>query len=154
MELDELKKRYAEHEKKFGLPDYKEMNDDFEIDKIDRDSDTFLRVIRKVMMEKIVNSMGFVDMLLNPVNAPRIYYSYIKSMSSEDKKIIEKIYSFLADISVASLALEIDSDDKKEAVLIKRTFQGWKAHKKEFEKIIANMNKPNSNIKKEKTYFG
>jgi hypothetical protein len=155
MDFKDVRSKYKEHEGKFNLPNFEKINNDFEVDKIERDSEAFLRAVRKVMMEKIVNSMSFVDMLLNPVNAPRMYYSYIKNMSLQDKEDIEKIYSVLADLSVASLALEIDTGDEKEAKLIKETYEKWSEIKPLFRKVIGHMMEPlENNTKKEKSYFG
>ena len=56
MELNDLRNDYSKLEVKHILPSFKELNESFEIDKIDKESDALLRVVRKVMMEKIVNS--------------------------------------------------------------------------------------------------
>jgi hypothetical protein len=154
LDLNALKKRYNEFAGEHKLPKFEEINMDFEIDKIDRDSGNFLRLVRKAMMEKIVNSMGFVDMLLNPVNAPRLYFVYIKNMSDSDRETIEKIYGALAELSVDSLELEIDSDENKEAKLIKKAFDVWNSLKPGFRKIMANVKNPIDVARKEKTYFG
>ncbi len=155
MELKELKKNYSILAKKYKLPSFENLNENFEIDKIDRETETPLRLIRKVMMEKLVNSMGFLDLLLNPVNAPRMYVSYSRSLSIEDRKVIDEIYSILGDVSLSSLELEIDSSEKKEAEIIKRICSAWESVKPKFRKIMTNMKKPNKVIaKKDKTYFG
>ena len=153
-ELAELKKKYNEHEKKFNIPSFEKLNEDFEIDKIDKESECFLRVVRKVMMEKIVNSLNFLDMLSNPVNAPRIYYSFLKGMGSEDKKAIDEIYIKLGQLSIESLALEIEYDEKKEAEMIKRSFNDWNSAKPKFKKLMEHIKKPNGEIKKERSYYG
>ncbi|MBU0466253.1 MAG: hypothetical protein KJ718_01990 [Nanoarchaeota archaeon] len=155
MELNELKKEYAKLAKTYGLPSFNETDKCFEISKIDKESDTLLRAIRKVMMEKIVNSLGFVEMLLNPMNAPRMYLAYIKSIGFEDKKAIEKIYGTFADLSVVSLEREVDYGEKEEAELIKKIIKTWNELKPEFRKILKNMKKPNNDLKKrERSYFG
>lgn len=154
MELPELAKRYLEIEAKHSLPKFEQMVEVFEIDKIDRDSPFFLRLVRKQIMEKLVNSMNFLEMLLNPVNAPRMYYSYLKSVSLEDKERINKIYGKLADLSLLSLSLEIDYDEQKEADLIKHSFKVWNELRPEFRKILENMIKPDNSVRKEKSYFG
>mgnify|MGYP001564619655 CR=1 FL=1 len=152
--LTEFKKQYNEFMKKYNLPSFKELNENFEIDKIDRETECILRIVRKVMMEKIVNSLGFLEMLINPMNAPRIYLSYIKSITNEDKQSIEKIYTDLGEVSLFSLDLEIDYSEKKEAELIKRVFNVWNSLKPEFRRIMENMKKPGIIEKKEKSYFG
>jgi len=155
MDIALLKKKYILFQKKYKLPDFKKLNEDFEIDKIERDSDCFLRVIRKAMMEKIVNSIGFLEMLLNPVNAPRIYFPYFKSITLEDKNEIELIYGKLGDLSLDSLSLEVGYSEKEEAKLIKKTFEVWNSVKSSFNKIVEHIKKPsNTVLRKEKSYFG
>jgi hypothetical protein len=156
MEVEELKKEYFVLAKKHSLPDFKKLNEDFEIDKIERKSDCMLRAIRKAMMDKIINSVGFFDMLLNPGNAPRMYLNFIKNMNSDDKEIIGIIYAKLAELSLISLELEVEYNENGEAGLINKTFQEWVKIKPEFSKILAKIRKPSESdsIRKEKSYFG
>ena len=155
MELSKFKEEYEKIAKKYKLPAFKELNNDFEIDKLDKENDNILRAIRKVMMEKIVNSMAFLDMLVNPINAPRMYLPYIRTMSIEDKKIIDNLYSALADLSLLSLDLEIDSKEQKEAELINIVFKKWDESKSGFRQILINIKSPKSfNNRKEKSYLG
>lgn len=155
MEVEEFKKKYAQISKRHKLPSFDELNLDFEIDKLDKDSDNLLRCIRKVMMEKIVNSITFLEMLVNPVNAPRMYIPYIRTMGVEDRKIIDEIYSSLAELSVLSLELEIYSSEADEAVLVNNVFEKWKEVKPKFRQILKNMKAPKNSIeKKERSYFG
>jgi len=154
MELDELKKEYAKLEGKYKLPNFKQINEEFEIDKIERESECLIRVVRKAMIEKVVNSLGFLEMLLNPMNAPRIYMSFLKSMSQEDKEIIDKLYSSLAELSLASLALEVEYSEKAEAELVKKIYSTWNSIRGDFKKLIENVRNPKTLAKKEKSYFG
>jgi len=155
MEVAELKKKYEQLAKKHKLPSFDELNSDFEIDKLDRESNNLLRAIRKLIMEKIVNSMSFLEMLVNPINAPRMYMPYIVTMEVMDKKIIDEIYSSLAGLSVLSLELEINSEEKDEAVLINSVLGKWKELKPKFSQILKNIKEPkNSVAKKERSYFG
>ena len=155
MKLKELKENYENLAKKYSLPDFDELNENFEIGKINRDNGILLRTIRKVIMEKIVSSLGFVEMLLNPVNAPRMYQSYIRSIDLEDKKRIDKIYLSFADLSMGSLECEIDYSEKNEAELIKKIVAAWNEIKPDFRDIFAKIRKPNSvSAKKDKSYWG
>ena len=155
MELKDFKKSYSVLSKKYRLPSFEKLNENFEIDKIDKDTDYILRLIRKVMMEKIVNSLSFLELLLNPVNAPRMYLSYVRAISQDDRKNIEEIYNSLGNVSVLSLDLEIDYSEKAEAQMINEISKSWEEQKPRFRKILSNMKKPNnSSAKKEKSYFG
>lgn len=155
MELKNLKDNYSKLEAKHKLPSFKELNESFEIDKIDRESDTFLRVVRKVMMEKIVNSLGFLEMLLNPMQIPRMYMSFVKVMNVEDKNMIEKIYNEFSELSMNSLECEISYSEKSEAELIKKIFDKWVKTKPDFQKIFSKIKLPgNGDAKRERSYFG
>ncbi|MEK6800296.1 MAG: hypothetical protein AABY05_00015 [Nanoarchaeota archaeon] len=155
MDLKDMKKEYEVLAKKYSLPSFKQINEDFEIEKLERESETLLRSIRKVMMEKIVNSLGFLEMLMNPMNAPRMYINFVNNVSQEDKKRMDKMYSDLGDISVLALSREIDYDERGEAVLVKKISDAWFSLKKDFREILNKIGQPNNNtVKRERSYFG
>lgn len=154
MEYEDLKKKYAELAKKHGLPNFKDVSEQFELEKIDTDSDCFARIVRKTMMDKIVNSLGFLDMLLNPVNAPRIYIPYIKTVGAEDKKQIEKIYDVFGNLSLMCLSLELEYSEKKECEMIKKVYAEWENIRPDFIALMNKIAKPQASVKKEKSYFG
>jgi hypothetical protein len=155
MELKDFKKEYEKFAKKYEVPSFKDLNKDFEIDKLDKDNDYLLRAIRKIMMEKVVNSMSFLEMLLNPMNTPRMYLAYIRTMSDDDRDRINRVYGVLADLSLMSLNLEIDSNEKAEAELISLVFKNWNGFKKDFMVLLGNMKSLKGVVnKKERSYFG
>ena len=154
MKLEELKKNYSILEKKYKLPSFKELNEDFGIEILRKGEELLLRSVRKVMLEKIVNSLSFVEMLLNPVNAPRMYFVYLKSVNSEDKKDLDKIYSVLSDLVLASSELEIEYSEKGEAEMITKIVRDWNSVKPLFMKILKRVQNPVSSVQKEKSYFG
>jgi len=154
MKLEELKKSYSILEKKYNLPSFSELNEGFGIEVLRKGEELLLRSIRKTMLEKIVNSLGFAEMLLNPANAPRMYFVYLKSMTAEDKKDIEKIYSVLSDIVLASSKLEIEYSEKGEAEMIIRIVKDWNSIQPLFIKVIEHMQNPVHSPAKEKSYFG
>ena len=154
MDIKDFKSKYSKLKTDYDLPKFEELNLDFEIDKIEMESDYLLRSIRKIIMEKIVNSLSFLDMLLNPVNAPRLYQSFIRSLGVEDKNIIDSIHKELSDLSMISLDLEIDSSESKEAELIILTFDKWNKLKPNFRKLISSIRNPKDFVRKERSYFG
>lgn len=154
MELKDLKKQYEGKAKQYSLPSFTEINESFEIEKINKETEIVLRVVRKVMMEKIVSSLNFTEMLLNPVNAPQMYFPFLKGITEEDKKSINKIYTSLSELSIGSLECEISYNEKSEAEHIKKIFKTWKDVQPDFKKIFDKIRKPNSAAKKDKSYFG
>lgn len=146
---------YGKIAKKYKLPSYQKLNEDFEIGKIENNAGTIVRTVRKVMMEKIVNSLGFLEMLLNPVNVPRVYFAYLKSITAEDKKNMEKIYEELSMLSLLALEREVKYSEKGEAELVVKISKSWDSIKNSFEQIARDIRKPNhvAAAKKEKSYF-
>ena len=155
MELEELKNAYAEHERKYKLPSFNELNKNFEIEKIERQSDILPRIIRVVMMEKVIATQRFIESLLNPGNAPRILYRYLKSIGSEDTKKIEEIYDKFGVLTLKALSLDVEYKEDKEAEMIKEIQSVWEGCKKNLHEIIKDVQNPKEQqAKKEKSYFG
>jgi len=153
-ELEDLKKDYAELKEKYKLPSFEDVNEDFEIEKMDRESDVLLKIIRKVMMDKVINIMNFLEMLLNPMNAPRMYHGYLKAMAESDKKVVEGIYGKLADLIFASLERDAKYDVDKEADVVKEIMKVWAKVSVDLEGLVNKMKNPGESVKKEKSYFG
>ncbi len=155
MKIKDLKELYAPLAKKYGLPGFKELNENFEIESLRRESEFMLKAIRKIMMAKVANALSFVEMVVNPVNAPRFYLVYIKSMSSEGRKEAEKVYERLSKLIKAALNLELEYSEKKEADMILLVYNEWNLVKPEFKKMLDSMEGgEKNNVSKEKSYFG
>lgn len=155
MDLNTLRKEYSKYEKTFKLPPFREINEIFEIEKIEHDSECILRVVRKVMMDKIVNSLGFLDMLMNPMQAPKLYHAFIKSMGQEDKQLIEKLYDSFGRLSFACMPLELEYSEKNEASMIKSIFSTWNGARDDFRALLIKVGSPQQTAtRKEKSYYG
>ena len=154
MDVKDVKKEYEKFVGKYSLPSFKELNEDFEIDKIDRESDCFLRAVRKAIMEKVVNAIGFLEMLLNPMNAPRMYVPFVNTMAVSDNKEIDELYTSLSKLSLISLKLEVGYSEKEEAEVIKKVFEVWQKEKVKFGNLVDKIGKPVNSVKRERSYFG
>jgi len=139
MELKDLKKNYEELVKRHKIPSFKELNEEFEIDRIERESDCPLRSVRKAMMDKIVKYIQFVEMLLNPAQAPPMFMMFVKNVNEKDKKSLEKIYENFIKLELSSLRLEIDYNEKNEALLVKKISETWGRSKLELRLVIEMM---------------
>lgn len=155
MELKELKKQYEPFRTKYKLPSFKELDEAFEVAKIDTDTDTLMRVFRKAMMERVVSLLGFVEMLQNPMNAPRVYHSYLKYMSAEDSQNLEKIYAAFTELSLYSLEREIDYSEAEEAKLIIKIHKSWHEMKPLMKSVLSHLKQPKRAAeRKERSYLG
>ena len=102
-DFEVFRKQYDALAKQHALPSFAIMNNDFELEKISQESTTISRVVRKTMMEKVFNILTFLEMLLNPVNAPRAYIPYIKTMTLEDRKTIDALYGIFGTLTLRAL---------------------------------------------------
>ena len=154
--LKKLKEDYFKVQKKYGLPDFDKLNEDFKIEKAAQtESDFLVREIRESMGETLENFLRFVEAILNPVNVPMFLFPIIKSLSAEEKNKLSEIYKKLSKLEIDAMKL-IDYSEKKEAEFIKNSYAVWQEIKKDFVKIIEPLEK-RMDIKSEKSekgYFG
>lgn len=120
MELNDLKNKYECVAKNYSLPGFDELNDEFEIERIDRESYTLLRFVRKVMMDKIVGYVRFIEMLINPSQAPFAFMHFSKGMTDVEIKILQGIYQKFIELELDGLKSEFDYSEKNEAESIKK----------------------------------
>jgi len=155
--LEKLKKEYKKFCKKYKLPKFSELNQEFEIEKIqEKETDFLLREIRRAISDKIAAFLRFFELFLNPQNAPVFILVLLKKLNAKDKKISEKIYHQLVKFELSSLNLDIVYNEKKESEFIKQINEGWKKLKpylKEFSKTIERK-EVKEKVKKRKSYFG
>ncbi len=135
--LDELKKAYERLRKKYSLPSFEELNKDFEIEKLqERETETLSREIRRTIAEKNLAYLKFIEMFMNPSTAPMFFLALIKSLNSEEKKLVEELYVDLGKYEIKSIALDNTYNEKKDAVFIKNFYKEWQKIKEKLDKIL------------------
>ena len=156
MELNDLKSEFKPLGKKYKLPSFDELNEAFEIDRIERETDFLLREVRKSMMDKILRYIQFTEMMLNPAQAPPMFLMFLKEVTEGERKIIQGCYKNFVELELHSLRLEIDYEESKEAGLIREIFDTWQNTRPEMGKVIDVLEKNwnGSPSVKIKGYFG
>lgn len=135
-QLKKLKEDYSKIQKKYGLPDFDKLNEDFRIEKAaETETDFLVREIRNTIGETIENFLRLIEAVLNPVNVPMFLFPIIKSLSTEEKNKLSEIYKKLSKLEIEAMKL-IDYSEKKEAEFIKDSYKLWQEIKKDFVKII------------------
>ena len=155
--LEKLKKDYEALRKKYSLPDFKKLNEDFYIEKaIESETDILIREIRKLVGDKMVNYMRFIENLINPVNVPMFVFSIIKLLDADEKKKLSEIYTKLMKKEIQFIELDLEFDEKKEAGFVKDSYEFWQGIKKDLLKIIGKINKKwdDKSETNSKGYFG
>lgn len=155
--LGALKKGYEELQKKYNLPDFKTMNEDFHIEKIaESETELLISEVRKFVGDKLANYMRFVENLLNPVNVPMFIFSFVKALDVNDKKILEEIYKNLMKMELHFVELDLEFNEIKEAEFVRESFQFWQKIKKDMTQILERINTKwdEKSESKSKGYFG
>ena len=151
--MDEL---YKKLQKKYNLPNYRELNKNFELDYID-DPFFLLRSIRKRIHEKIVFFARIFEKIMFPNQAVVIEMYEAKFFTEKEKEDLSKVYEELLSLDRKALSLNISSTDAKEADYIKDTFKIWPKLSKKTMFIIDKLDKSWKHGKSDLTknhYFG
>jgi hypothetical protein len=154
--LDKLKESYDILRKKYNLPQFKEINEDFEIEKVsERETEFLIRNIRREMLEKVANYMRFLEALMNPSNAPFLFMALGNQITEKEKKIINELYLKFGKYFIESFSLDNESSEKQEAELILEIYNEWKGIKKDFASLIEvfEISFENKKEKKSKNYI-
>ena len=120
--LEELKQRYNEFRQKYGFPEFSEMNKIFDIEDIDVETDFLLRKMRRVVSERISGYLRFIEIILNPSNAPMFIFKLIKKISDDDKKQLTEIYEVLGGFELEIVKLDLEYNEVREAEFIKKIY--------------------------------
>jgi len=155
--LDKLKQEYEELKLKYSLPEFYELNKLFDIEETDVDTDFLLRKIRRTISERITAYSRFVDLILNPSNAPMFFFKLIKKIDSKDKEVLNEIYNILGNLEIKILTLDLDYSEEKEVDFIKKTFEIFdKKVRLNFLEVIKKLENCEIDCKKEngRSYFG
>ncbi len=156
-DLENLKKDYLVVQKKYNLPSFENLNEDFQIEKIaEVETDILIREVRKFIADKFSNYLRFVETILNPANAPMFVFSIIKSIGVEEKKKLVEIYKELTKTEIRLIELDTDFFEEKEAEFIKESYEIWQKIKKDVLEVVEVIKK-NLDNKFEvngKSYFG
>jgi len=152
---EKIRKKYEELKKKYSLPDFEELNKEFEISTIEHE-DFLLREIRKKIADKINTMCEFFEDLLSPDNTMANLYEY-KAFDDDERKKIFKLYKRVKVLEKLSLELSLNSDEANESEFINNFFNSWNKIKSEIITIIRKIKvfwEKESAKKDSEDYFG
>jgi hypothetical protein len=155
--LEELKKEYNLFKDKYDLPEFSELNKIFDIEEIDPDTDFLLRKVRRVVSERVAGYLRFIEVVLNPSNAPMFFFKLIKKLEESDKKGLTEIYEILGKFELKIIKLDLEYDENKEAKFINDVYETFK--EKVSKNLLDVVEKMGNGVGKEKkvdsgSYFG
>lgn len=155
--LENLKTEYEKIRQKFNLPSWREMNEEFEIEKLqDKETETLIREVRRAMLEKSLSYLKFIEMFMNPGNAPMFFLALVRNLDNGKKKILDELYLELGKYEILSVTLDNEYNEEKEAEFINKFFNSWKSIKSRFKEVSEELESSwdKKSEKKEKGYLG
>jgi len=152
---EKIRKKYDKLKEKYALPDFDELNNEFELSTIECE-EFLLRKIRKKIADKINAMCEFLEGLLSPDNTIANIYEY-KAFDDDERKKIFELYKRLKILEKLALELSLNHDNEKDAKFIKNVFSLWNKIKTEmttFIKKIKDFWEKESTTEYKAGYFG
>lgn len=155
--VKELEEEYQKLEKKFQLPKFEKLIEDFDVDKIvEKEGGIMIRDVRRVINDKLSAYLHLFETLLHPSSPPMFVMTFLKNTTEDDKKAIREVYKELSKMQMANIKLDTVFNEKNEADFIKNSFNSWQSIKKRIYALVEIFEKEfekNAEVK-EKSYFG
>jgi len=156
-DINELKIEYNKIKDKYELPEFSELNKLFDIEDVDVETEFLLRKIRRTVSDRIAGYIRFVEIILNPSNAPIFFYKLIRKLDNTDKEILTNIYETIGKFEFEVIELDLDYSEKNEGDFIKRAYNIFNDDlRTKLLKILKKLETGEDNNKKETngSYFG
>ncbi|KHO53984.1 hypothetical protein J4476_02775 [Candidatus Woesearchaeota archaeon] len=151
----DIKTEYEKISKKYKLPEFEKINDDFEIDFIEK-KEFLTRAIRRRMNDKLLFFARIIENVIYPNSHSQII-AYENSVFSEERKLeLVKVHKQLMIFERRSLLLDIETAEEKDIEYIRDLLLRWEEFKNELKEVAETMQESwKTNIEeKEERYFG
>jgi len=159
MEYEKFKNTYMEMQKKYDLPSYDELDEEFELLYFQRIIEIKypLRFVRRRIVDKLNPYVDFLQNILNPNPNSLISLEESKFFSKEEKEEIIALTKEIIVFERKSLMIDIKHDEKEDAEFIKESFKACGNFSSKVGKISEQLKKgweDGAKEEGEKHYFG
>ena len=152
----EIEKQYNELRKKYRLPDFKELNFEFEISDLEETNFLIRGVIRRIA-ERLDFYTTLLEEILQPDTAKLYAMHESRVFEEEDKKKMFDFYRKLMILNRRSVEVSLENNDKEEASFINDFMDEWEKIKSEllfYVRKIRDSWKAETDIKEDVGYLG
>ncbi|HDM43607.1 hypothetical protein DRJ19_04970 [Candidatus Woesearchaeota archaeon] len=150
-----IKEIYQKFKRKYNLPDFDDIDNEFEISTIEEEH-FLLREIRRKMHDKLSTLSKFLKQILFP-EADIIDMHESRTFTDEEREKIYSLFRTILYLLRQNMLTALDESDQKTADYIKLVWQKWKTIKKESKWIIEKSAKSwtkETELKEELAYLG
>jgi hypothetical protein len=155
--LTKLKETYEKLKLKYNLPLFKDMNENFQIEKItESETEFILREVRKYITDKFFSYLRFLESILTPTNAPMFVFAITKTLGVEEREKLIELYKKIAKVELEVIGLDLIYSEQEEAEAIKKYYELWQGIKNKLLEVVEVIKKNWDNKIEDngKGYFG
>ena len=153
----ETEKQYNELRKKHKLPEFKEIDFEFEISDLEETSFLLRSIIRR-MEEKLDFYSTMLEELLQPDTSNLYAMHEIRYFDDDEKKQMYGLYTKMMSFNRQSIEVFLTHNEKEEADFINNLFNDWKTLRQELlrfvKKIKESWKTEEADIKDDLRYLG
>jgi hypothetical protein len=152
----EIENEYNKLNKKYKLPEFNEVNVEFEISSLE-DKVFLLRNILRKIIEKLEFYIDLLSNLLQPDAASLSSMHELRFFTEEDKNAMYRLFKKLMKAHRSIIEAVLETDEKSQADYLKDFFVEWKAMKKELLAYVKRMRESwdkDTSIEEDVGYFG
>ena len=154
--VNEIEKEYSKLSKKYKLPKFKEIDNEFEISTLESPSFLIKNILRKII-EKLEFYTEVIGNLVHPDASSLSSMYEIRYFSDDEKDEIYNLFKKLMKVDRSIVEVVLENDEKKQAEFLNKFFSNWLGTKKELLKYIEKMKESwekQSTIEEDTAYFG
>ena len=157
MPNNDLEKQYNELRKKLKLPEFNEINNEFEISDLEETNFLARAIIRRIA-EKLDFYTTMIEEILQPDTSNLYAMHETRYFDDDEKKQMYGLYTRLMNFNRQSIEVSLEHNEKEEAEFINNLFNEWKILKQELlrlvRKIRASWKTEEADIKEDLGYLG
>jgi len=153
--LEELNLEYKKFKDKYDLPEFSKLNEIFDIEELDVETEFFLRKLRKLISDRVAGYLRFLEIILNPSNAPMFFFKLIKKLDAKDREELTKTYEALGNLEIEVIKLDLEYSEEREVEFINRVVALFSQIREDLLKAVNKMTHSHDKKKREEgSYFG
>ncbi len=150
-----MKKEYVVLKEKYGLPDFDDVDRDFEIYSISKDDD-LIREILKKMFGVVDFYINFLEDIIQPDSR---FYTLKEAnvLGKSERALVNATYNKLLYLHRKNVELSLDYEEKKAAKFIVQVFEEWQIVRRDLLPVVSLLKESWSKKVEEKHdggYFG
>jgi len=153
----EIEKQYIELKKKHRLPEFREIDFEFELRDLE-ETNFLMRAIIRRMEEKLDFYSTMLEEVLQPDTSNLYAMHETKFFDDDEKKQMYELYTRLMNFNRQSIEVSLEHNESSEADFINSLFEEWKSLKQELlrfvRKMRASWKAEEADIKEDLGYMG